>query len=141
MPWKVSLPVASFCPTDGSTHRKLTDKHTDYLVLSVARQKADNGEEVPGQLFAAAPTGCYPRTSRRALPAVPGRHARSHSKFAVERQAMVESLSEVALATSDDSKMVRLDLAPQQARLSARRLVWVNLPQCCQPSSWAAAMR
>ena len=44
---------------------------------------------------------------------------RSHSRFAVPRDALIESLSEVALATSDDSKMVRIDLSPQQVRLSA----------------------
>jgi DNA polymerase III sliding clamp (beta) subunit (PCNA family) len=43
----------------------------------------------------------------------------SHSKFAIDRDNLVESLSEVALATNDDSKMVCLDLSPEHIRLSA----------------------
>jgi len=50
---------------------------------------------------------------------VPSLRTTSNSRFAIEREGLVELLSEVALATSDDSKMVRLDLSPQQARLSA----------------------
>jgi DNA polymerase-3 subunit beta len=99
---------------------KLTDKHTDYLVVSVARQKAASGEEVPGHLFAAGPDwllSTYEPEGR--FPLYQDVMPRTHSKFAVEREALVESLSEVALATSDDSKMVRLDLSPQQVRLSA----------------------
>lgn len=99
---------------------KLTDKHADYLVLSVARQKTEKGEEVPGQLFAADTDwllSTYEPEGR--FPLYQDVTPRSHSKFALEREALVENLSEVALATSDDSKMVRLDLSPQQVRLSA----------------------
>ncbi len=99
---------------------KLADKHTDYLVLSVARQKAASGEEIPGQLFAAGPDwllSTYEPEGR--FPLYQEIMPRSHSRFAIEREGLVELLSEVALATSDDSKMVRLDLSPQQARLSA----------------------
>ena len=99
---------------------KLTEKHTGYLVLSVARQKAASGEEVPGHLFAAGPDwllSTYEPEGR--FPLYQDLMPRSHSKFAVEREVLVESLAEVALATSDDSKMVRLDLSPQQMRLSA----------------------
>lgn len=99
---------------------KLTDKHTDYLVLSVARQKTDKSEEIPGHLFAAGPDwllSTYEPEGR--FPLYQDVMPRSHSRFAVERAALLESLSEVALATSDDSKMVRVDLSPQQVRLSA----------------------
>jgi DNA polymerase-3 subunit beta len=99
---------------------KLTDKHTDCLVLSVARQKAASGEEIPGQLFAAGPDwllSTYEPEGR--FPLYQDVMPRSHSKFALERTGLVELLSEVALATSDDSKMVRLDLSPQHIRLSA----------------------
>ena len=99
---------------------KLTEKHTDYLVLSVARQKAKNGEEIPGQLFAAGPDwllSTYEPEGR--FPLYQDVTPQSHSKFAIDRGALVELLAEVALATSDDSKMVRLDLSPQQVRLSA----------------------
>jgi DNA polymerase-3 subunit beta len=99
---------------------KLTDKHTDCLVVSVARQKAASGEDVPGHLFAAGPDwllSTYEPEGR--FPLYQDVMPRSHSRFAVEREALVESLSEVALATSDDSKMVSLDLSPQQVRLSA----------------------
>jgi DNA polymerase-3 subunit beta len=99
---------------------KLTDKNTDYLVVSVARQKTDKGEEVPGHLFAAGPDwllSTYEPEGR--FPLYQDVMPRSHSRFALERTGLVELLSEVALATSDDSKMVRLDLSPQQIRLSA----------------------
>ena len=99
---------------------KLTEKDTDYLLFSIARGRAENGAEIPSHLFAAGPDwllstyepeGQFPRYED-VMP-------RSHARFAVAREALVESLSEVALATSDDSKMVRVDLAPQQVRLSA----------------------
>ena len=99
---------------------KLTEKHTDYLVLSIARQKTEKGEEVPGHLFAAGPDwllSTYEPEGR--FPLYEDVMPRSHSRFAVPREALIESLSEVALATSDDSKMVRIDLSPQQVRLSA----------------------
>jgi DNA polymerase-3 subunit beta len=99
---------------------KLTEKHTDYLVLSIARQKTEKGEEIPGHLFAAGPDwllSTYEPEGR--FPLYEDVMPRSHSKFAVERAALVESLSEVALATSDDSKMVRVDLSTRQVRLSA----------------------
>ena len=44
---------------------------------------------------------------------------RSHSQFAVERRPLVETLTEVSLATSLDSRMVRLDLGPDELILSA----------------------
>lgn len=99
---------------------KLTEKHTDYLVLSVARQKTEKGEEVSGHLFAAGPDwllSTYEPEGR--FPLYEDVMPRSHSRFAVPRDALIESLSEVALATSEDSKMVRIDLSPQQVRLSA----------------------
>jgi hypothetical protein len=44
---------------------------------------------------------------------------RSHSKFAVPREAFAEALQGVALTASQDSRAVRLDLSPQCVRLSA----------------------
>jgi DNA polymerase-3 subunit beta len=99
---------------------KLTEKDTDYLVLSVARQKTEKGEEVPGQLFAAGPDwllSTYEPEGR--FPLYEDVMPRTHSKFAVDRETLVESCLEVALAASDDSRMVRLDLSPEQVRLSA----------------------
>jgi len=99
---------------------KLTEKHTDYLVLSIARQKTEKGEEVPGHLFAAGPDwllSTYEPEGR--FPLYEDVMPRSHSRFAVQRDTLMESLSEVALATSDDSRMVRIDLSPKQVRLSA----------------------
>ena len=99
---------------------KLTDKHTDYLVLSVARQKTDKGEEVPGHLFAAGPDWLLSMyESEGHFPLYRDVMPRSHSKFAIGRDNLVELLAEVALATSEDSRMVRLDLSPQQVHLSA----------------------
>ena len=99
---------------------RLTDKYTDDLVLSVARQKTDKGEDVLGHVFAAGPDwllSTYEPEGR--FPLYEDVMPRSHSRFSVAREALVESLSEVALATSEDSRMVRVDLSPQQVRLSA----------------------
>ncbi len=99
---------------------KLTDKHTDQVVLSVARQKSDKGEEVPGSLFAAGtnwllstyePEGRFPHYRD----VVPG----SHSRFVMDREDFVSLLAEVALATSDDWRMVSIDLTDTHVRLSA----------------------
>jgi DNA polymerase III sliding clamp (beta) subunit (PCNA family) len=44
---------------------------------------------------------------------------RSSSKFAIPRAALVETLAEVALTTNEESRMVRLDLGPQELLLQA----------------------
>ena len=99
---------------------KLTDKHTDYLVLAVARHTTEKGEEVPGHLFAAGPDWLLSTYEPEGhFPLYQDVVPQSQSKFAINRDALVELLAEVALATSDDSRMVRVDLSPQQVRLSA----------------------
>ena len=44
---------------------------------------------------------------------------RSHSKFALDRTQLLETLTEVALTTNEESRMVRLDLGQQELVLSA----------------------
>jgi DNA polymerase III sliding clamp (beta) subunit (PCNA family) len=99
---------------------KLTEKHTDYLVLSVARQKAASGEEIPGHLFAAGPDwllstyepeGQFP-LYREVVPA-------SASRFAVDRALFTETLRQVMLATGDYSRGVAVRLRPRSIELAA----------------------
>jgi DNA polymerase-3 subunit beta len=99
---------------------KLAEEQTDHLLLAVARQKAENGEEVPGQLFAAGPDWLLSTYEPEgSFPLYQDVTPRTHARFLIERAPLIELLSEVALATSDDSRMVRVDLDPQQVRLSA----------------------
>jgi DNA polymerase-3 subunit beta len=99
---------------------KYTAKDTEFLVLAVQTEKNDKGEPQPSRLFAAGPDwlistyeieGDFPRY-RDVVP-------KSHSKFAVDGRALRETLSEVALATSDVSRMVRTDLTTARVILSA----------------------
>ena len=43
----------------------------------------------------------------------------SCSKFTIERDALIETLMEVSLTTNEESRMVRLDLGPQELLLCA----------------------
>ncbi len=99
---------------------KLTDRDTDFLAIAVHREKTEKGETLPGRIFAAGPDwvlstyeceGSFP-VYRDVVP-------RSHSQFAVERRPLVETLAEVALTTNEESRMVRLDLGPQELLLQA----------------------
>ena len=99
---------------------KLTERDTDFLAVAIHRETNEKGESLPGRIFAAGPDwvlstyeceGNFP-IYRDVVP-------RSHSQFAVERRPLVETLTEVSLATSLDSRMVRLDLGPQELVLAA----------------------
>ena len=99
---------------------KLTARDTDFLALAVHRQKAEKGGTLPGRIFAAGPDwvlstyecdGNFP-VYRDVVP-------RSHSKFALDRAQLLETLTEVALTTNEESRAVRLDLGPQELVLSA----------------------
>jgi DNA polymerase-3 subunit beta len=100
---------------------KFTDKHTDFLVLAVQRDQAEKGTAPPACVYAAGPDwllstfecdGHFP-IYRDVVP-------RSHSKFAVDRTALVETLGEVSLAANEDSRMVHVDLSSKEVQLSAR---------------------
>ena len=99
---------------------KLTDRGTDFLALAVQREKVENGDALPGRVFAAGPDwvlstyecdGHFP-IYRDVVP-------QSHSKFTLERSPLVEILTEVSLTTNDDNRMVRLDLGPEELAISA----------------------
>jgi len=99
---------------------KLTDKDTDFLALALHRKKAENGDTLPGRIFAAGPDwvlstyecdGHFP-IYRDIVP-------RSHSKFALDRAQLLEILTEVSLTTNEESRMVRLGLGADELALSA----------------------
>ena len=99
---------------------KLTDRDTDFLAIAVHRETNEKGESLPGRIFAAGPDwliatheceGRFP-IYRDVMP-------RSCSKFAIERRALAETLMEVSLTTNEESRMVRLDLGPQELLLCA----------------------
>ncbi len=99
---------------------RLTERNVDHLLLAVSREKNDKGEELPGRIYVAGPDwlvssyecdGSFP-VYRDVMP-------RSHSRFAVERVALIEVLSEVSLATNLESRMVCLDLYHDRVHLSA----------------------
>lgn len=99
---------------------KLTTRQAGSIVLAVARPTSEPGEGLPGRVFTAGPAwvlstdepeGRFPRYAD-VMP-------RSHSRFAITRSALAESLAEVALAVNDEARIVRVDLSPTQLRLSA----------------------
>ena len=99
---------------------KLTDRETDFLALAVQREKTEKGDTLPGRIFAAGPDwvlSTYECDGR--FPIYRDIVPRSHSKFVLERAQLVETLTEVSLATNEESRMVRLDLGPQELLLSA----------------------
>ena len=100
--------------------QKLTARDADFLAVAVHREKTDKGEALPARLSVAGPDwvlstfeceGNFPIYQD----VIPG----SHSKFVLDRQRLLETLSEVALTTTLDSRMIRLDLEASTLRLSA----------------------
>ena len=99
---------------------KLTDRDTDFLAIAVHRETNEKGESLPGRIFAAGPDwliATYECDGR--FPIYRDVMPRSSSKFAIPRAALVETLAEVALTTNEESRMVRLDLGPQELLLQA----------------------
>lgn len=99
---------------------RLTERDVDHLVVAVSRDKNEKGDELPGRIYVAGPDwlvssyecdGSFP-VYRDVVP-------RSYSRFSVELADLVETLSEVALATNLESRMVCLDLYAGQLHLSA----------------------
>lgn len=98
---------------------KLTEKKTDYLVLAIEPSSEKKGN-APKRVFAAGPDwllsswaadGNFPYY-RDVVP-------RSHSRFATERKALLDAVSEVAVSTSEASRVVAVDLLADEIRLSA----------------------
>ena len=88
-------------------------------MLALQREQAENPDSPPGRIYAAGPDwllstfeceGRFP-IYRDVVP-------RSHSRFAVQRDALVDALAEVALTASEETRMVRLDLGPRQLLLT-----------------------
>jgi DNA polymerase-3 subunit beta len=99
---------------------KFTGKDTDYLVLSTQRAHNDKGEPLPARLFVAGPDWLISAQELEAqFPFYRDVVPKTGSRFAVDGGVFRETLSEVALATSDDSRMVRLDLTADRVGLSA----------------------
>jgi DNA polymerase-3 subunit beta len=99
---------------------KFTGKDTDYLVLSTQREHNDKGEPLPARLFAAGPDWLLSAQELEAqFPFYRDVVPKTGSRLAVDGGVFRETLSEVALATSDDSRMVRLDLTSDHVGLSA----------------------
>ena len=99
---------------------KLTDRDTDFLAIAVHRETNEKGESLPGRIFAAGPDwliATYECDGR--FPIYRDVMPRSCSKFAIERSALAETLMEVSLTTNEESRMVRLDLGPQELLLCA----------------------
>ena len=99
---------------------KLTDRDTDFLAIAVHRETNEKGDTLPGRIFAAGPDwliATYECDGR--FPVYRDVTPRSQSKFAIPRAALVETLMEVALTTNEESRMVRLDLGPQELLLQA----------------------
>lgn len=99
---------------------RLTGRDADHLVVSIARPKASKDTDPAGQVFVAGPDwllstheceGSFPRY-RDVLP-------ESHSRFAIGRAALIETLTEVSLATTLDRKAVGVDLYADRVGLSA----------------------
>jgi len=91
------------------------------LVVAAKLNQTDDDERLPADVYVAGPhwllsasetDGRFP-LYRDVVPA-------SQSKFVVDRQPLIEALKEVALASSRDSNMVRVDLTPRRIQLSAK---------------------
>ena len=99
---------------------KLTDRNTDFLALSVRREQAENGDALPGRVFAAGPDwvlSTYECDGR--FPIYRDVVPQSHSRFAFDRAQLVETLTEVSLTTNEENRIVRLTLGPGEVVLSA----------------------
>ena len=100
---------------------KLAARESIPLVLAAKPNTTDEGEKLPADVYVAGPgwllftpeaDGRFPRY-RDVVPS-------SQSKFVVDRRQLIETLKEVALATSEDLTMVWVGLTPRRIRLSAK---------------------
>jgi DNA polymerase-3 subunit beta len=99
---------------------KLTERGTDFLAIAVHRETNEKGDSLPGRVLAAGPDwvlSTYECDGR--FPIYRDVVPRSHSRFALDRSLLVDTLTEVSIATNEESRMVRLDLGPQELSLCA----------------------
>jgi len=90
------------------------------ICLLVDSKQGEKGEHLPARLHLSGPDwtvtcnemeGSFPEY-RKVMP-------QSHSRFVVERAALVEAIRQVSLATSADQKTLRLELSPRRIKLAA----------------------
>jgi DNA polymerase-3 subunit beta len=100
---------------------KFTARAADFLVLAVQRRPDEKGETLPGRIFAAGPDWLLSGfESEGRFPVYRDVVPRNHSRFAINRTALLETLQEVALAVHEESRMVRVDLYADRVRLMAQ---------------------
>ena len=91
------------------------------LVVAAKPNTNDKGEKLPADVYVAGPNWLLfaPEADGR-FPLYRDVVPTSQSKFVVDRRQLIETLQEVALASSHDSNMVRVDLTPRRIQLSAK---------------------
>jgi DNA polymerase-3 subunit beta len=100
---------------------KFAARETVPLVVAAKPNTNDKGEKLPVDLYVAGPDWLLftPEAEGR-FPLYRDVIPTSQSKFVVDRRPLIETLQEVALASSHDSNMVRVDLTPRRIQLSAK---------------------
>lgn len=98
----------------------IAKKNSDHLEVVIRANTDAKGDKEPADLFLIGSDwllsckevdGSFPRYTD-VLP-------KSHSKFVVKRQAFLDTLGEVALASNEENRGVRLDLSAENIRLTA----------------------
>lgn len=99
---------------------KLTAKGESFVTLAVQRRQNDQGGSLSARLYAAGPDWLLATTEvegnfPRYTDVVPA----SASRFQVDRNALLETLNQVAVATDLEHRAVRTVLTPRKIALSA----------------------
>jgi DNA polymerase-3 subunit beta len=91
------------------------------LVVAAKPNETDKGDKLPADVYVAGPHWLLftPEADGR-FPLYRDVVPTGQSMFVVDRQPLIETLKEVALAASYDSNMVRVDLTPRRIQLSAK---------------------
>ncbi len=101
---------------------KLIDrKCEDHIRLSIHQHPEEDGQKQPSDVYVAGRDWLLTSQEleghfsvwRDVVP-------ESHSRFLVDRQALLDTLDEVAVATNEEARGVRVDLRPRSVKLSAQ---------------------
>jgi DNA polymerase-3 subunit beta len=101
---------------------KLIDrKSEDHIRLSIHQHPEEDGQKQPSDVYVAGRDWLLTSQEleghfsvwRDVVP-------ESHSRFLVDRQAFLDTLDEVAVATNEEARGVRVDLRPRSVKLSAQ---------------------
>ena len=101
---------------------KLIDrKSEDHIRLSIHQHPEEDGQKQPSDVYVAGRDWLLTSQEleghfsvwRDVVP-------ESHSRFLVDRQALLDTLDEVAVATNEEARGVQMDMRPRSVRLSAR---------------------